>query len=603
MDRKPSPGGHSIMTHDSSDAREMPLDDPYESIGYRLRERERFLRTLIANLPGIVYRCRTDEEWTTEFVSAEVRLVGYSPQDFVGARHVSWDVIMHPDDRERVRATVRHLVNTNPRFATTTHVVSYRLVTATGEEKHVRDSFRFVHDDEGSAIAIEGVITDITELALTNERVRDSEGRYRLLAENINDLVCLHDPTGTLLYLSPSVERLLGFRPEDLIGTSPCELIHPDDLPRLRDEAHAYLVRGDTSLVAEYRVRRKSGKEIWVKTTVRRVLVEQSGAVRLISCSRDITARKKAQLERAIKEQQRAAAFAGERAARQDAERAREAVERALAAAELARLEAVQANRAKDEFLQMLSHEFRTPLTTIKTAVGVLRHNGDCQEEREQFLEIIATECDRQIDLVMNLLDASRLGEGSFDLKPEPVTLTPVLRSCERSQGSAARLQAQELVSEIDADLPPVRGDANALKRVFSTMIENAVKYSPPGGRTTVTAELAPQEVAIHITDNGRGIRPADLPHIFEKFYRGTNPSDPDTDATSDDTAGPAKPPGVGLGLYLADRLIQALDGRIVVESTMGQGSRFSVYLKVWDDHQLDDGDGYGFREHGLRHD
>lgn len=606
MDGSPVPERRSAMTHDSSETRDMSLDDPYESIGYRLRERERFLRTLIANLPGIVYRCRTDQEWTTEFVSAEVRLVGYSPQDFVGARNVSWDVIMHPQDRERVRATVRHLVNTDPPFATTTHVVSYRLVTAAGEQKHVRDSFRFVHNDCGSPVAIEGVITDITELTEANERLRHSEGRYRLLAENINDLVCLHDPTGTLMYLSPSAELVLGFTPEELIGASPCELIHPDDLSRLRDEVQARLVRGDTALIGEYRVRRKSGEHIWIETMIQPVSVDQGDLVQLISCSRNITTRKNAELERAIKEDERSAALAREQAARYEADRAREAVERGLAEAEVARLEAVQANRAKDEFLQMLSHELRTPLTTIKTAVSVLLHNGVSEEERRQFLETIGTECDRQTDLVINLLDASRLDEGSLDLKYEPVTLEPVLRSCERIEGSAARLRDQELVIDVGAGVPPVRGDAKALRRVFCTMIENAVKYTSPGGRIAVAAECAfDEEVAIHISDNGRGIQAADLPHIFEKFYRGAKSTDPATDGTLDDAAGRAGTPGVGLGLYLAHRLIRAQDGRIVVESAVGQGSRFSVYLKVWNDnvHQANEIDSYAVSQHGVRHD
>jgi len=131
------------------------------------------------------------------------------------------------------------------------------------------------------------------------------------------------------------------------------------------------------------------------------------------------------------------------------------------------------------------------------------------------------------------------------------------------------------------------------------------VKYTPHGGWIAVTTEVAsPDDVVIHIADNGRGILPADLPHIFEKFYRGTTPPDAATDGTPDDAAGRAETPGVGLGLYLAYRLVRALDGRIAVESTVGHGSVFSVYLKVWNDalHQIDDSDGYGFEEQVMRH-
>ena len=149
------------MAIDGSLSRDARPDTDVErgSIEYRLHERERFLRTLIANLPGVVYRCRTDEQWTTEFVSAGVRFVGYAPEDFVGTRRVSWTDIMHRDDREQVRTAIRDLVDSNLPFTTATHVVSYRLVAASGELKDVRDSFRFVYDERGAPVALEGVIT------------------------------------------------------------------------------------------------------------------------------------------------------------------------------------------------------------------------------------------------------------------------------------------------------------------------------------------------------------------------------------------------------------------------------------------------------------
>lgn len=558
-------------------------------VQYRLRERERFLRTLISNLPGIVYRCRTDERWTPEFMSDGVEIVGYSPAEFLETRRVTWDDVMHPEDRERVRARVRSLMAESVAFSTTSYLLSYRLISPTEELKHVRDRFRFVYDEQGQPIALEGVITDVTDLTLADERIRESENRYRLLAENIHDLVCLHDLDGTFLYLSPSCERVLGFTPAELTGTNPYALFHPEDAPRLREEAHRPLLAGGTEVMNEYRMRRKGGDYVWLETMSQRVVTEQGELVRLLSCSRDITTRKRMEEERRRVEEERAALLIREQAARQEAESARE--------------EALHANRVKDEFLQMVSHEFRTPLTTIKAATRVLLNNGESPEERREYLETISTECDRQIDMIINLLDISRLeASGGVDLKHERVNFSEVLRACDRIERHAAEVRGQEFIVESSEDLPAVRGDAKALRRAFCTIIENAIKYTPEGGRISVAAELAaPEEIVVHIIDNGRGIRPEDVPHIFDKFFRGTNPKavkDPTIDGTPDDAVKP-ETPGVGLGLYLAERLIRALEGRIEVKSSPGNGSRFSVFLLVWNAalHEMDDMDEYGFEE------
>lgn len=576
----------------SSDARAERRTVEREIVEYRLQERERFLRTLISNLPGIVYRCRTNEDWTPEFMNDAVDLLGYAAKDFTQTRRISWDAVMHAEDRERVRGEVRRLMETCIPFSTTSYLVAYRVFTASGNLKHIRDRFRFVYDAQGKVIALEGVITDITELTLADERIRESENRYRLLAENMNDLVCLHDPDGTFLYLSPSCERILGFHADQLAGTNPYDLFHPEDAPRIREEAHKPLLAGQaTEVMTEYRMRRKSGAYVWLETMSQRVTSAQGELVRLITCSRDISKRKASEEERNRAEAERAALLISEQNARLEAERARE--------------EALHASQVKDEFLQMVSHEFRTPLTTIKTAARVLLGDGESPEERRQYLETISTECDRQIDMIINLLDISRLEakSGGVDLKHERVNISDVLCSCERIERPAAQARRQDfIVIHANESAHIVRGDSKALRRALCTIIENAIKYTPEGGRIEVaTQAVSTTDIAITITDNGRGIRAEDLPHIFDKFFRGANPNafdDPTIDGTPDDAVKP-ETPGVGLGLYLAERLICALEGRIEVASAPGSGSRFTVFLPLWNDalHSHDEHDEYGFEE------
>jgi signal transduction histidine kinase len=241
-------------------------------------------------------------------------------------------------------------------------------------------------------------------------------------------------------------------------------------------------------------------------------------------------------------------------------------------------------DRLKSEFVSNASHELRTPLTTIKALTRLLLRGGLDEAKQQEYLETIAVECDRQIDLVLNLLDLSRLEAGAFELSLGRVETAEVLLSCLKSQSRAAEFRGHQLVIEQTAEIPAIRADQKALRRVISNLIENAIKYTPDGGHITLAAHKAGDEVEISITDNGRGIPSQDIPILFDKFHRGR----PAPVAAGGELA-TALPeleevPGIGLGLYLARSVIEQMGGRISVESEVGRGSTFTLHLPVWDE-------------------
>lgn len=238
----------------------------------------------------------------------------------------------------------------------------------------------------------------------------------------------------------------------------------------------------------------------------------------------------------------------------------------------------------KSEFVSSVSHELRTPLTTIKTLTRLLLREDLSEEKRREYLQTISVECDRQIDFVLNLLDLSRLEGGVFRLSPRYFDCHEVILSCVKAASNAAEKRGHSLRIKSSAKTPEVFADPKALRRVIGNLIENSIKYTPDGGKIVLNAEVENEFALITVEDNGQGIPFEDLPILFDKFYRG-RPAPQSAamgNATTDaDFFEDADVSGVGLGLYLAKNVIEKMDGRIEVETEVGSGTTFTIYLPL----------------------
>jgi signal transduction histidine kinase len=255
-----------------------------------------------------------------------------------------------------------------------------------------------------------------------------------------------------------------------------------------------------------------------------------------------------------------------------------------------ARLEKREARLAeldqlKSEFVSTVSHELRTPLTTIKALTRLLMRNELDAEKRREYIETISVECDRQIDLVMNLLDLSRIEGGVLRVTHERVDVDDVISSVVKSEARSAEKRAHQLRVELEGEVPAACADPKELRRVLSNIVENAIKYTADGGRIVLSAGEGDSQVLIHVTDNGRGIPPEDMPILFDKFHRGrpaTQSAATDNGTTNAEFLEDADVSGVGLGLYLGRNVMEGMGGRISVKSEVGRGSTFTLHLPLW---------------------
>jgi PAS domain S-box-containing protein len=228
-----------------------------------------------------------------------------------------------------------------------------------------------------------------------------------------------------------------------------------------------------------------------------------------------------------------------------------------------------EAEEMKQTLLSVISHELKTPVSIIKGYAGTLARE-DANWDRETLAEglaVIEEEADRLDRLITNLLDASRLQAGGFQLKFSLIDLEALVR------GAVAKLQAttprHTIAVNFPDNFPPIQGDYDRLREVFTNLLGNAIKYSPEGGPITIAGQVSPHNtVRVSVQDEGIGIPPSEQERIFERFHRVDNRLARQT-------------PGTGLGLFLVKAMVEGHNGKVWVDSTPGHGSTFWVELPV----------------------
>jgi signal transduction histidine kinase/DNA-binding response OmpR family regulator len=228
-------------------------------------------------------------------------------------------------------------------------------------------------------------------------------------------------------------------------------------------------------------------------------------------------------------------------------------------ATERARLE-----RLKSEFVATASHELRSPLTSIKGFVELLRAGDGLDDRQREFLDIVLVSTNRLVDLVNDLLDVARLEAGRVEVHRRPVDVAEVLADVTTLLRGRIDAKRQQLLIEVAPETPRVLADATRLRQMLTNLVTNAHLYTEEGGSLHLRAAQLNASVRIEISDTGRGMTAAELEHVFERFSRG---------------AGSTGTPGTGLGLSIVKSLVDLHGGTIDVASTPGEGTTFAITL------------------------
>jgi two-component system, OmpR family, sensor kinase len=232
----------------------------------------------------------------------------------------------------------------------------------------------------------------------------------------------------------------------------------------------------------------------------------------------------------------------------------------------VSRVEGTQ--KSQREFVANVSHELKTPLTSIQGfAQAILDGTADTPETREQSAQIILNEAGRMHRMVLDLLDLARLDAGTADLKMSAVDVQALLGNIVVKFAPVAQTAGVQLELNLPAGLPALIGDGDRLAQVFTNLIDNALKFTPAGGKVTLAAALAATEMELSVSDTGPGISQDALPRLFDRFYQ------------VDVSRAGGKAHGAGLGLAIVKEIVEAHGGRISVRSELGHGTTFVIHL------------------------
>ncbi len=363
-----------------------------------------------------------------------------------------------------------------------------------------------------------------------------SEARVGALVQNSSDVIMVLDAGLVIRYVTPSVTRQLGHRPDDLVGTSLPSLVEPGEKAALTDFYSRLAMRSQDSAPAEWRMRRGDGKFTDVET-VSTDLLENPSVVGIVVTARDITERKalEAGIQRHVQELE-------------------------------------ELDRIRSDFVSTVSHELRTPLTSIIGQVEMLADgdHGDLSTGQTQGIEVIGRNSERLLILIEDLLTLNHIETSGLGLRRGPVLVARLVDGVRGQVGPIAAAKPVALVLDCGPGTDTVVVDREQLDRALVNLLTNAIKFTPAGGTVTLHARREDADLVITIADSGVGIPEDEQDRLFTRFFRSS-------------VATRLAIQGTGLGLVIVKRIVEEHGGTISIASTLDVGTTVTVRIPAGD--------------------
>jgi PAS domain S-box-containing protein len=451
-------------------------------------------------------------------------LTGWRSAAAIGRPLTDVFAVVHEESRHPVDNPVEQVLRDGATVALATHTV---LLAKDGREIPIDDSAAPIRTASGEVAGVVMVFRDITE----GRRHEQALSRLATIVETSQDAILTKTLDGTITSWNPGAERMFGYAAGEAVGR-PIAMLVPPDCAAQEAEFFRRLAAGERVEHFETERIRKDGQRLRVSVSLAPLRDRAGAIVGISTIARDVT--------------EHARLFAAERAAR---------------------AEAARANRTKDDFLAVLSHELRQPLTTMLGWVRMLRTQALDAVYRDRALEAIERNARAQARMIDDLLDVARIDAGKVTLERRVVDLGVLITETVDSLQQDAKARGLTLETDLDPAGVRLAADADRLRQVLMNLLGNALKYTPPGGQVTVRLAGGETHARVVVCDTGAGIAPEVLPHVFERFRQADAPG------------GHARG-GLGLGLAIVRDIVQLHGGTVEAHSEgRDRGATFVVTL------------------------
>jgi len=418
------------------------------------------------------------------------------------------------------------------------------VLTKAGQKKLIFWRNSYMKDPAGQITTFLSSGTDITEQRDAEQKIRLSEKKFRMLAENANDFIWTMDENGRFLYVSPSVFKLRGYTPEEVLSQNMSEIFSADSIFRVRsamnaffaDVKHARMI-GHTEIM-ELEQFHKEGHLIWTEAITNPLFDENGDFKFFLGVTRDISERRRSQ----------------------------EAIQKYIDGMAKANESLQSLDRMKEEFISNLSHELKTPLISIK-GYSELVHDellGPLNEKQKNALRIVLDKYDHLSFLLDSLIYMSITRSGKVNYRFDPIRIEDALKKVMDYFLFKATDKQIQMIPNFESDLPLVKGDVEYIPYLFRSLLDNALKFSRKEGIIEVSAYRDDGCVHVVVKDNGIGIPKTEFSNIFDPFYQVDNSST-------------RKHGGSGLGLHVSKTITEVHNGDIWIESEEGIGTSVHV--------------------------
>jgi len=463
--------------------------------------------------------------------AAYSKITGYSASEL---KKLTIGSLMFPEDAE-VNAKYRNRMLTGKIPG---YVLEKRYIRKDGSLIWVKSSVSLTTNAEGEPIRIVGLTEDIDERHKAEEALRESEARFRFMAEYMPPKVFTANAQGSLTYLSPQWIEYTGLALTDMNYNDWTRTVHPDDR---EDNMKTWLqsMKSGEPYYFEHRLLRADGTYRWHVSTAHALRDMHGNIIEWIGSDTDIEELRRS---RGLEERLRILAEQRERL--------------------------LDMNRLKDEFIMLASHQLRTPATGVKQYVGMLLqgYSDALTDDQRALLQRAFESNERQLKIVDDLLRVARVDAGQVSLAKVPYDLVQFIRTVVAEQRNVFYCRKQKVVFVSKRKSVITSFDAQLMHVVLENLLDNASKYSPEGSTVTISLVRDRSSYVIKVKDTGIGIRKKDQRRLFQKFSRITSPL---SEAVS----------GTGLGLYWSRKIVELHGGTLEVESKVRHGSTFSIRL------------------------